>query len=183
LILVNTLAVRRAETVGQILEGPMSSSLLAFDTRRGPKPWRRHERRDRDPAAAGLRLTLWGLGAAAGAVLSGCAVLAPLNSSPGVPLVDAGRALALGECSACHAVGAGGGAPATGAPSFASVAERYRNYRLDWELETISQVGHYRMPAKMLTAAEVSALSAYIRTLDSAKPPGQPSGGTPPPPR
>jgi mono/diheme cytochrome c family protein len=85
-------------------------------------------------------------------------------------LVETGHALAVSECSSCHAVGAGGGSPATGAPSFASVAERYRNYRVDWELETISQVGHYRMPPKMLTSAEISALAAYIRTLDSAKP-------------
>jgi len=139
--------------------------------------------RDRDPATVNPKPVLWGLGAAACAVLAGCAVLEPLHSSAEVPLVDAGRALALGECSACHAVGAGGGAPATGAPSFASVAERYRNYRLDWELETISQVGHYRMPAKMLTSAEVSALSAYIRTLDSAKPSGPSSDGARPPPR
>lgn len=103
-------------------------------------------------------------------VVAGCAVLEPLHPDPDLRLVESGRALALGECSACHAVGAGGGAPATGAPSFSSVAERYRNYRLDWELETISQVGHYRMPAKMLTSSEIAALAAYIRTLDSGKP-------------
>ncbi len=123
-----------------------------------------------DPPSARARRTFWSLVVLACSVVAGCAVLEPLYPGPDLPLVESGRALAFGECSACHAVGPGGGAPATGAPSFSSVAERYRNYRLDWELETISQVGHYRMPAKMLTSPEIAALAAYIRTLDSAKP-------------
>lgn len=123
-----------------------------------------------------LRATLvakrgfWSLVVLASGVMAGCAVLEPLYAGPDLPLVESGRALALGECSSCHVIGAGGGAPAAGAPSFPSIAERYRNYRLDWELETISQVGHYRMPPKMLTSPEIAALAAYIRTLDSAEP-------------
>lgn len=123
-----------------------------------------------DPPTTSLRRIFWGLVVGASGMLAGCAVLEPLYPRPDLPLVESGRALAVGECSACHAVGAGGGAPATGAPSFSSVAERYRNYRLDWELETISQVGHYRMPPKMLTSPEIAALTAYIRTLDATKP-------------
>jgi mono/diheme cytochrome c family protein len=123
-----------------------------------------------DPLTDGLSRGFWGLMVVASGVLAGCAVLEPLYPSPDLPLVDSGRALAVGECSACHAVGAGGGAPATGAPSFSNIAERYRNYRLDWELETISQVGHYRMPPKMLTSPEIAALAAYIRTLDGTEP-------------
>ncbi|CAN5117481.1 hypothetical protein BH10PSE4_BH10PSE4_35340 [soil metagenome] len=125
-----------------------------------------------DPPTAGRNRRFGGLVVVASGVLAGCAVLEPLYPGPDLPLVESGRALAVGECSACHAVGAGGGAPATGAPSFSSVAERYRNYRLDWELETISQVGHYRMAPKMLTSPEIAALAAYIRTLDSTKPSG-----------
>lgn len=114
---------------------------------------------------------LRGLAVLISGVVVGCAALEPLHPGREPPLVDTGRALALSECSACHMVG-GGGAPATGAPSFANIAERYRNYRLDWELETISQVGHYRMPPKMLTSPEISAVAAYIRSLDSVKPSG-----------
>lgn len=122
------------------------------------------------PRTASPTRNLWGLAVLASGAVAACAALEPLHPGPEVSLVETGHALAISECSACHTVGAGGGAPATGAPSFANVAERYRNYRLDWELETISQVGHYRMPPKMLTAPEIDALAAYIRTLDSANP-------------
>lgn len=128
------------------------------------------ETRGRRKARARSKWLLASLAASASAALAGCAVLQPLHAGPDLPLVETGRTLALSECSTCHAVGAGGGAPTTEAPSFISIAERYRNYRLDWELESISQVGHYRMRPKMLTSAEISALAAYIRTLDSAKP-------------
>jgi mono/diheme cytochrome c family protein len=147
----------------------MASPLPAFapllhDASAGLKASAGHRR------AAHIRRALWGLAALTASAMAGCAALEPLNPDTNVSLVETGRTLAINECSTCHTVGAGGGYPATGAPSFASVAERYRNYRLDWELETISQVGHYRMPAKMLTSPEISALAAYIRTLDSAKP-------------
>lgn len=106
------------------------------------------------------------LGLAASAALVACA------STPGEPshadLVARGRSLALTECSQCHAVGSSGGSPTTAAPSFANVAERYRNHRLDWELEAISQVGHYRMPRKPLTSIDIADLTAYIRSLDTA---------------
>ena len=128
------------------------------------------ETHERCKARDRLRWLSVSLMATVSGALASCAMLQPLNSGPDLPLAQTGRALALSECSGCHAVGAGGGAPTTEAPSFVSIAERYRNYRLDWELESISQVGHYRMRPKMLTSAEISALAAYIRTLDSAKP-------------
>ena len=109
---------------------------------------------------ATLRLTL---------ALVACVSLAACASTPGEPskadLVARGRTLAQAECSQCHTVGARGGG-ATAAPSFATVAERYRNTRLDWELEAISQVGHYQMPRKQLTSIDIADLTAYIRSLD-----------------
>jgi len=115
------------------------------------------------PLIATLRLILV---LAAGAGLVACA------STPGEPskadLAARGRSLALTECSQCHAVGSSVGGGATAAPSFTSVAERYRNTRLDWELEAISQVGHYQMPRKQLTSIDIADLTAYIRSLDRA---------------
>ena len=103
---------------------------------------------------------------AASASLAACASTQREPSE--ADLVARGRTLALAECSQCHAVGTAGGHPSTAAPSFASVAERYRNTRLDWELEAISQVGHYRMPRKQLTSIDIADLTAYIRSLDRA---------------
>lgn len=106
-------------------------------------------------------------------VLAAAASLGACASTPNEPsksdIVARGRALALSECAQCHAVGASGGRASTGAPNFASVAERYRDTRLDWELEAISQVGHYRMPRKQLTSSEIADITAYIRSLDQAK--------------
>ncbi len=103
---------------------------------------------------------------AAGAGLVACA------TTPGEPskadLAARGRNLALTECSQCHAVGSSAGNPTSATPSFASVAQTYRNTRLDWELEAISQVGHYRMPRKPLTSIDIADLTAYIRSLDRA---------------
>lgn len=104
---------------------------------------------------------------AAGASFTACAGV-PGDQPSQADLVARGRNLAMTECSQCHAVGSGGGHPATGAPSFESIAERYRNTRIDWQLETISQVGHYEMPRKQLTSVDIEELAAYIRSLDRA---------------
>lgn len=106
-------------------------------------------------------------------VFAACAGLAACASTSGAPsasdLVARGRSLALSECAQCHAVGPSGGDSRTGAPAFAKVAETYRNTRLDWELEAITQVGHYRMPRKQLTSTEITEVTAYIRSLDRAR--------------
>ena len=79
--------------------------------------------------------------------------------------VARGEALAKSQCSGCHAVEARGGSPRLDAPPFPEVARRYQALRLDWELETISQVGHYAMPAKPLNKAQIHELDAYVRSL------------------
>lgn len=101
--------------------------------------------------------------------LVSCADLEPLHgpSSADRQAVRQGAHLAVTECSACHVIGTGGVNAKTDAPAFATIAERYRDTRLDWELEAVSQVGHYRMPRKPLTVEEIAALTTYIRSLDS----------------
>lgn len=79
--------------------------------------------------------------------------------------VERGEAVAKSQCSGCHAVEARGESPRLDAPPFPEVARRYQALRLDWELETISQVGHYAMPAKPLTKAQIHELDAYVRSL------------------
>lgn len=99
--------------------------------------------------------------------LTSCAALDGVSASERARLreVAAGHALARSRCLACHQVQA----PLVegAAPPLTEVARRYRDARLDWELETIAEVGHYRMPRTPLSAAEIAALSAYIHSLQA----------------
>ena len=112
----------------------------------------------------------WPWAMALGALLiSGCAgvtmtsVQARLGDHHGA--VERGEAVAKSQCSGCHAVEAKGQSPRLDAPPFPEVARRYQALRLDWELETISQVGHYAMPPRPLTKAQIHELDAYVRSL------------------
>jgi mono/diheme cytochrome c family protein len=111
------------------------------------------------------------------AALAGCSLLDPAAKvSPLEPLGDAarGRGMAQAQCSACHAISGPGPSPRTQAPPFSQIADRYADLRLDWELEAISQVGHYAMPAKPLAPAQIRDLDAYLRSLPPARSTGTP---------
>jgi len=73
------------------------------------------------------------------------------------------------ECSGCHTVRGDSVSPKAGAPTFEDIARRYADYRLDWELEAITQVGHYSMPAKAMSKADIADVTAYIRSLKSGR--------------
>lgn len=77
-----------------------------------------------------------------------------------------GRVFAASNCAACHAIGGQGASPNADAPPFRQVAKRYKTVRLDWELESITEVGHYRMPPRAMSAADIIDVVAYIRSLD-----------------
>ncbi|MGR4865607.1 c-type cytochrome [Caulobacter sp. LARHSG274] len=77
-----------------------------------------------------------------------------------------GRIFAANNCAACHAIGGLGASPTPEAPPFRTVAKRYKTVRLDWELESITEVGHYRMPPRAMSAANIIDVVAYIRSLD-----------------
>ncbi len=98
--------------------------------------------------------------------LSACALFADPGAHQDRAAVGAGRTLAETRCGSCHALQGGQPSPNPTAPPFAVVAKRYSGLRVDWELEAITQVGHYQMPVRVLSAPEIAALSAYIRSLD-----------------
>jgi mono/diheme cytochrome c family protein len=77
-----------------------------------------------------------------------------------------GRVFATNNCAACHAIAGRGPSPNPDAPPFRNVAQRYKTVRLDWELESITEVGHYRMPPRAMSAAAIIDVVAYIRGLD-----------------
>ena len=76
-----------------------------------------------------------------------------------------GGVFARKECSGCHTVRGDATSPKPGAPTFEEISRRYADYRLDWELETISQVGHYSMPTKAMTKTDIADVTAYVRSL------------------
>ncbi|WP_304274614.1 cytochrome c family protein [Caulobacter segnis] len=76
-----------------------------------------------------------------------------------------GGVFARRECATCHTVRGDSVSPKPGAPTFEDISGRYAGARLDWELETITQVGHYAMPAKAMSKADIADVTAYIRTL------------------
>ncbi|HJV41155.1 cytochrome c [Caulobacter sp.] len=76
-----------------------------------------------------------------------------------------GGVFARRECSGCHTVRGDATSPKPGAPTFEDISRRYAENRLDWELETISQVGHYSMPAKQMSKTDIADVTAYIRSL------------------
>lgn len=124
---------------------------------------------------APIVLGLIGLAAlAAGLGLSACAVLNVVSPADRALQhhIDQGRALARSQCLTCHQLD--GVVEDLAPPPLTEVARRYRDARLDWELETIAQVGHYRMPAKALSASEIAALTVYIRSLDTTRPDDEP---------
>lgn len=94
--------------------------------------------------------------------LGGCAMLKTRGEKTQDAGQRVGRALAQERCLTCHAVETSDGA----APSLTDIARKYRQFRLDWELETITQVGHYQMPARALSKQEIRDLAIYIRGLD-----------------
>lgn len=76
-----------------------------------------------------------------------------------------GGVFARRECSSCHTVRGDATSPKPGAPTFEDISRRYEDNRLDWELETITQVGHYSMPAKAMSKTDIADVTAYVRSL------------------
>jgi mono/diheme cytochrome c family protein len=83
-----------------------------------------------------------------------------VSGSPG-----RGGDFARRECAGCHTVRGDSVSPKAGAPTFEDIARRYADNRLDWELDAITQVGHYSMPAKAMSKADIADVTAYIRSL------------------
>ena len=105
------------------------------------------------------------------AALTACAAGpgSPPQAGQSLGARDRGEATARTLCASCHFVGRDGPSRRVDAPAFGEIAGRYADLRLDWELETISQVGHYAMPARPLSAAQIADLTAYIRSLTPEK--------------
>lgn len=116
------------------------------------------------------------------ALLAACAgggAAAPAPAAPVAATVAYGERIAERSCGGCHAV-ADGPSPLSDAPPFRTLHRRYPAGGLAQLLEegmlpptTMQEEGsrptHPRMPVATLDPDEVSALTAYLRSLEPAK--------------
>lgn len=109
----------------------------------------------------------------------GAADSAPAAATPAAATIAYGQRIAERSCGGCHAVGEGA-SPLADAPPFRTLHRRYPAGGLAQLLEegmlpptTMQEEGsrptHPRMPVATLDPDEVSALTAYLRSLEPAK--------------
>ena len=119
-----------------------------------------------------------GLGLALSSVILGLASVGQTASSPDP--VDRGKAIVSRDCSGCHAVGTTGDSPNPKAPPFRRLQERYDVEALAEGLAEGLTVGHGPMPEWTFPPEDVTAIVAYLKSIQTR------SGGAttaPPDPR
>ena len=89
-------------------------------------------------------------------------------------MVADGRAIAETQCASCHAVGVSGQSAAQGAPPFRYVLSRYDGASLTENLVEGIRVAH-AMPEFQFDPKGADALIAYLGTIQSTAPPGDPA--------
>jgi cytochrome c len=99
-------------------------------------------------------------------------------SSP--ELIARGKALVSRHCAACHAVASTGDSPNPSAPRFRRLNERYDVEALSEGLAEGLTVGHGPMPEWTFPPADVTAIIAYLKSIQER---GGPPLTTPAPPR
>ena len=112
--------------------------------------------------------------AAVALAASGAFLLAPAGApraqtAAGDP-VELGRVIAERDCSSCHAIGREGNSPFEGAPRWRTLHERFDVADLAEALAEGISVGHEAMPVRTYEPAEVQALIAYLKSLESPPP-------------
>jgi len=82
------------------------------------------------------------------------------------PEISAGRDIAQSNCARCHAVGRTGVSPLKDAPPFRSLHNRYPVDMLAEALAEGIVVGHPEMPRFVLEPDQITALIAYLKSLE-----------------
>ncbi len=86
-----------------------------------------------------------------------------------------GETLLQQHCSQCHAVGATGASPLKQAPAFRTLGQRYPIESLEEALGEGIMTGHPNMPEFEFDPDDVSAIIAYLKSIQQpAQPPGAP---------
>jgi cytochrome c len=79
--------------------------------------------------------------------------------------VDRGRAIVEEKCARCHATGPNGASPLAAAPPFRTLGTRYPLDDLEEALAEGIMTGHPAMPQFSFEPAEISAIIAYLQSL------------------
>lgn len=96
------------------------------------------------------------------------ACVAPRAPEPSpASIVEDGRAIAEAQCARCHAVGAYGDSPRPDAPPLRTILSSYRADVLEEELDNGIKLGHPDMPRFQLNPQGVSALVAYLKSIQT----------------
>ena len=91
--------------------------------------------------------------------LAGCAT----TGGEDAPSAARGQLLAEAQCGTCHAIT--GEAQPGQAPSFTSLAARYRAHSLRARLTEIDETGHFNMPPLKMGDADVEDIAAWLDSL------------------
>jgi cytochrome c len=83
-----------------------------------------------------------------------------------------GATLVQRHCAACHAIGPTGESPNAKAPTLREIARKYRPQDLEEAFAEGIMVSHegQEMPPFTFDPPEITALTAYLRSLRGAKP-------------
>jgi cytochrome c len=96
---------------------------------------------------------------------------ASLAAGPVLAASDAeiahGKALVESNCGGCHEVGKTGSSPHPDAPPFRTLSQHYPLEALAEALAEGISTGHPDMPEFIATPEQISAIIAYIGSLDS----------------
>lgn len=110
-----------------------------------------------------MRVNLLVLAGFAALSLAACISRPPPDAH--VEQVAIGMGIAMQRCADCHAIGLNDDSPATRAPAFRDIEQRYRIAVLKQQLINGVHIGVAAMPRFDFTPAEGEALEAYLREL------------------
>jgi cytochrome c len=94
---------------------------------------------------------------------------APTLAQEGAELKHRGKVLLESKCSTCHAVGPTAASPHRAAPPFRTLSHRYSIESLAEALAEGLYTGHPDMPEFMFDTPDVSAILAYLKSIQVPK--------------
>lgn len=114
-----------------------------------------------------MRNTRAAIFASVAAVVAACAVEAASAQDGGYAsdAVQRGRALAVANCSRCHAVGTAGRSPNPKAPPFRTLSERFPIDALEETFIGTIDTGHSGMPVFQAEQRMIDDIIAYIASV------------------